>query len=145
MSSMRGKGGCGVSAKEYSWAHGAQINFGDLTPYLTYGATPLLQTSTDSSTHPVKNAPNIFRNKSAACSNRLRVQIIPQPCRTIFYSACILAWSGRVGGRGGVRWGGRSRRSRGEGGVAAPRSVRSGGGTRRSPDLSENVGMVLKS
>jgi hypothetical protein len=28
---------CGVSANEYSCAHGAQINFGDLTPYLTYG------------------------------------------------------------------------------------------------------------
>jgi hypothetical protein len=35
---MRGKGsgGCGVSANEYSCAHGAQINFGDLTPYITY-------------------------------------------------------------------------------------------------------------
>ena len=30
-------GGCGVSANEYSCAHGAQINFRDLTPYLTYG------------------------------------------------------------------------------------------------------------
>ncbi len=31
-------GSCGVSAKkcEYSCTHGAQINFGDLTPYLTY-------------------------------------------------------------------------------------------------------------
>jgi hypothetical protein len=27
---------CLVSANEYSCAHGAQINFGDLTPYLTY-------------------------------------------------------------------------------------------------------------
>ena len=27
-------GGCGVSANEYSCAHGAQTNFGDLTPYL---------------------------------------------------------------------------------------------------------------
>ncbi len=26
----------GVSANEYSWAHGAQKNFGDLTPYVTY-------------------------------------------------------------------------------------------------------------
>ncbi len=36
---MRGLVGCGgVSANElYSCAHGAQINFGDLTPYLTYG------------------------------------------------------------------------------------------------------------
>ncbi len=33
----RGGGGCGVSANEYRCAHGAQINFGDLTPYLTYG------------------------------------------------------------------------------------------------------------
>ncbi len=30
-------GSCGVSANEYSCAHGAQKNFGDLTPYLTYG------------------------------------------------------------------------------------------------------------
>jgi hypothetical protein len=29
--------GCGVSANEYSCANEAQINFGDLTPYLTYG------------------------------------------------------------------------------------------------------------
>ncbi len=28
---------CGVSANEYSCAHEAQINFGDLTPHLTYG------------------------------------------------------------------------------------------------------------
>jgi hypothetical protein len=33
---MRGEG-CGVSANEYSSAHGAPINFGDLTPYLIYG------------------------------------------------------------------------------------------------------------
>ncbi len=34
-----GGGGCGVSANEYSCAHheyGAQVNFGDLTPYLIY-------------------------------------------------------------------------------------------------------------
>ncbi len=38
---MRVEGGsCGVSANEYSCTHGAQINFGDLTPYLTYGCTP---------------------------------------------------------------------------------------------------------
>jgi hypothetical protein len=30
-------GACGVSANVYSCAHGAQITFGDLTPYLTYG------------------------------------------------------------------------------------------------------------
>ncbi len=36
---MRGEwGSCGVSsANEYSFTHGAQINFGDLTSYLTYG------------------------------------------------------------------------------------------------------------
>ncbi len=34
---MRGEGeSCGVSAYKYSWRHGAQINFGDLTSYLTY-------------------------------------------------------------------------------------------------------------
>ncbi len=31
-----GGGGCGVLANEYICAHGAQINTGDLTPYLTY-------------------------------------------------------------------------------------------------------------
>ncbi len=35
---MRGEGvDPGVSANEYSCAHGAQINFGYLTPCLTYG------------------------------------------------------------------------------------------------------------
>jgi hypothetical protein len=34
-----GWGVAGVSANEYSCAHGAQINFGDLTPYLTYDCT----------------------------------------------------------------------------------------------------------
>ncbi len=29
-----GGGGCGASANECSCTHGAQINFGDLTPYL---------------------------------------------------------------------------------------------------------------
>jgi hypothetical protein len=32
----RGRG-CGASANEYSCAHGAQINLGDLNPYLTCG------------------------------------------------------------------------------------------------------------
>ncbi len=36
---MWGGGGCGFSANEYSCAHGAQINFGDLTPYL-HGCWP---------------------------------------------------------------------------------------------------------
>jgi hypothetical protein len=39
---MRGEGGSGgVSANEYSCAHGAQINFRDLTPYITYDCSPL--------------------------------------------------------------------------------------------------------
>jgi hypothetical protein len=39
MSPKAGGGGrcCRVSANEYNCAHGAQINFGDLTPYLTCG------------------------------------------------------------------------------------------------------------
>ena len=32
-----GGGVCGVSAKDYKCANRAQLNFGDLTPYLTYG------------------------------------------------------------------------------------------------------------
>jgi hypothetical protein len=44
---MRGGGGwgvaaCGVSANEYDCAHGAQIDFGDLTPYLTCGLFVIL-------------------------------------------------------------------------------------------------------
>jgi hypothetical protein len=33
------RGGWGVSANEYICAHGTQINFGDLTPSLTYDCT----------------------------------------------------------------------------------------------------------
>jgi hypothetical protein len=33
-----GVAACGDSAKEYSCTHGAQINFGDVTTYLTYAA-----------------------------------------------------------------------------------------------------------
>jgi hypothetical protein len=32
-----GGAGCGLSVNEYSCSYGAQINFGDLTPYLIYG------------------------------------------------------------------------------------------------------------
>jgi hypothetical protein len=40
MSPNAGEGGsCGVSANEYSCAYGAQINFGGLTPFLTYVCT----------------------------------------------------------------------------------------------------------
>jgi hypothetical protein len=35
---MRGEGEiCGISANEYSCTQEPKINFGDLTPYLTYG------------------------------------------------------------------------------------------------------------
>ncbi len=44
MSPNAGGGGCGVSANKYSCAHGAQINFGDPTPYLTYGTNRMLLT-----------------------------------------------------------------------------------------------------
>ncbi len=39
MSPNAGEGDYGTSANEYSCVHGAQINFGELTPYLTSGAT----------------------------------------------------------------------------------------------------------
>jgi hypothetical protein len=35
MSPNAGGGGCEVSSNEYSCAFSAQINFGDLSPYLT--------------------------------------------------------------------------------------------------------------
>jgi hypothetical protein len=35
--SPRGRGVAGVSSNDYSCAHGAQVNFGDLTQNLTYG------------------------------------------------------------------------------------------------------------
>ena len=38
-----GVGGCGVSANEYSCAHGAQINVEALAPYLTYKTTELIE------------------------------------------------------------------------------------------------------
>jgi hypothetical protein len=39
---MLGEGvSCGVSANKYSCTHGAQINFRDLTPYLTNELFPL--------------------------------------------------------------------------------------------------------
>ncbi len=40
-----GGGGCGVLANEYSCTHGAQINFGDLTPYLTMVLMDKVETS----------------------------------------------------------------------------------------------------
>ncbi len=38
----RGGGTCGISVNDYSCTHGAQINFGDLTLYLTYDFAVLL-------------------------------------------------------------------------------------------------------
>jgi hypothetical protein len=37
-----GRRSCGVSANEYSCAHGAQINLGELTPYSTHEYCRLL-------------------------------------------------------------------------------------------------------
>ncbi len=39
-------GGCGVSDNNYSCAHGVQINFGDLAPFLTYAIVHLQRTKT---------------------------------------------------------------------------------------------------
>ncbi len=44
-----GTGGCGVSANEYSCAHGAQIKFWDLTSCLTYGIVDKLYKNTEMS------------------------------------------------------------------------------------------------
>jgi hypothetical protein len=38
---MSPNAGGGVSANEYRCAHEAQINFGDLSPYLTYDSDPI--------------------------------------------------------------------------------------------------------
>jgi hypothetical protein len=55
---MQGKmGSCGVSANEYSCAHGAQINFGDLTPYLKYALDK-------------KNQPNHFAGSFKLAENK---------------------------------------------------------------------------
>ncbi len=43
----RGEGVAGGSANEYSCAHGAQINFGDLTPFLTYRSIPAISSTVD--------------------------------------------------------------------------------------------------
>jgi hypothetical protein len=59
MSPNEGGGGCGVSANENICAHGAQINFGDLTPYLTYGPAVYQAIVVDDATASVKK--NIFR------------------------------------------------------------------------------------
>ncbi len=40
---MRGGGSRGVSANEYSCTQGAEINFGDPTPYLPYCREPRIQ------------------------------------------------------------------------------------------------------
>jgi len=51
-------GGCGVSANKYSCAHGAQINFGDLSPYLTYGE--LYHTCADRIARKIESSPKSF-------------------------------------------------------------------------------------
>ncbi len=45
--------GCGVSANEYRCAHGAQINFGDITPYLTNDLPPRHHPSISATYFPV--------------------------------------------------------------------------------------------
>jgi hypothetical protein len=45
---------CGVSANEYSCAHGAQINFGDLTLYLTYALYYLLTHTLDNDSESLR-------------------------------------------------------------------------------------------
>jgi hypothetical protein len=42
---VREGGGFGDSVNEYTCVHGAQINLGDLTPYLTYGGEGWTRTS----------------------------------------------------------------------------------------------------
>ncbi len=62
---MRGGGGCEASANEYSCAHGAQINFGDLrvTPYLTYGLVQHSSRVTNHSSYGI-NYKGIIARKS---------------------------------------------------------------------------------
>jgi hypothetical protein len=50
---MRAEGACGVSANEYIFAHGAQINFGDLTPYFTYACMYSITTPQNKTTQVV--------------------------------------------------------------------------------------------
>ncbi len=52
-----------VSANEYSFAHGAQLNFGDLTPYLTYAWKNWLPAVQRSAVHFLKKLPT-FRHRS---------------------------------------------------------------------------------
>jgi len=52
------EGGSGVSDNEYSCAHGAQINFEDLTPYFAYG------------TYPALRCPRPWRSLSSAAPDR---------------------------------------------------------------------------
>ncbi len=88
---MRPKAGgdCGVSADEYSCAaHGAQINFGDLTPYLSYvcvglcwpeGEVVALDVSNEwhaaQTGHHVKAALLVYLRHFLACTDKKENQI----------------------------------------------------------------------
>ncbi len=65
-----GGGSCGVSANECSWVHGAQINFGDLAPYLTYGIMFQKRGPTEL-VHHSANKGNLHRPKGAASHKQL--------------------------------------------------------------------------
>jgi hypothetical protein len=72
MSPNAGVGGlrCGVSAKEYCCTHGVQINFGDLTLYLTYAFNPLDEVDKQTGGEPKSQKPEtgerILKQKSGA-------------------------------------------------------------------------------
>jgi hypothetical protein len=53
--------GCGVSTNEYSCAHGAQINFGVLTPDLTCGTHTAEREGTDRAVKLVHRIPTLLR------------------------------------------------------------------------------------
>jgi hypothetical protein len=55
-----GGGGCGVSANEYSCAHGAKINFGDLIPYFMSFCRILPTLWSQAAFH---NIPHFFRGR----------------------------------------------------------------------------------
>jgi hypothetical protein len=65
-----GGGGCEVSANDCSWAHGAQVNFGDLTPYLPIASMQLTFTTSVSATD---------MNTSQLCL-RIRPQVMSDQC-----------------------------------------------------------------
>ncbi len=64
-----GEGGCGVSGNEDSCAHGAQINFGDLTPHLNYAY--LIEEKPAKDGHVIGGFQNNFSGSHAAFEQRL--------------------------------------------------------------------------